>query len=73
MVTRKSATSTGLTAIPDEDIVPLDVDHSDLVKFHSQRDDAYLIVKEQINSLLHDASSWKDDRRYLPRHFFFLY
>ncbi|WQF89374.1 hypothetical protein CDEST_14388 [Colletotrichum destructivum] len=60
MVTRKSATSTGLTVVPDEDIVPLDADHSGLVKFESRRDDAYVVVKERINSLVSGAA-WTED------------
>ena len=63
MVTRKSATSTGLTAVPEEDIVPLDADHSGLVKFASRRDDAYVVVKERIKSLVAGAASWPVDRR----------
>ncbi|KAK8862170.1 Protein SERAC1 [Apiospora arundinis] len=52
MVTRKSATSTGLTAVADEDIIPFDADHSGLVKFESRREDAYIVVKERIKSLV---------------------
>ena len=63
MVTRKSATSTGLTAVPDEDIIPLDADHSNLVKFESRRDDDYVVVKERIRSLVSGATSWAEDRR----------
>ncbi|KAK8132019.1 hypothetical protein PG999_000192 [Apiospora kogelbergensis] len=63
MVTKKSATSTGLTAVPDEDIIPLDADHSGLVKFESRRDDAYVVVKERIKSLVSGAASWADDCR----------
>lgn len=63
MVTKKSATSTGLTAVPDEDIIPLDADHSGLVKFESRRDDAYVVVKERIKSLVSGAASSADDCR----------
>lgn len=63
MVTRKSATSTGLTAVPDEDIVSLDTDHSGLVKFESWRDDSYVVVKERIRSLTSGAASWTVDSR----------
>ncbi|TDZ49766.1 hypothetical protein CTRI78_v007869 [Colletotrichum trifolii] len=65
MVTRKSATSTGLTVVPDEDIVPLDADHSGLVKFESRRDDAYVVVKERINSLVFGAA-WTEDSPSAP-------
>ncbi|KAK8859532.1 Protein SERAC1 [Apiospora arundinis] len=52
MVTRKSATSTGLSAVADEDIIPFDADHSGLVQFESRREDAYVVVKERIKSLV---------------------
>lgn len=63
MVTRKSATSTGLTAVPDEDIVSLDADHSGLVKFESRSDESYVGVKERIKILTSGAASWTVDRR----------
>ncbi|KAK1991103.1 hypothetical protein LX36DRAFT_753802 [Colletotrichum falcatum] len=61
MVTRSSATSSGLTVVSDEDIVPLDTDHSGLVKFESRRDDSYVVVRERINSLVSSATSWSKD------------
>ena len=63
MGTRKSATSTGLIAVPREDIIPPDADHSGLVKFASRRDDAYIVVKERIKSLVAGAASWTVGRR----------
>ncbi|KAK8071886.1 hypothetical protein PG996_005234 [Apiospora saccharicola] len=63
MVTRKSAISTGLTAASDEDIIPLDTDYSGFVKFESRRDDAYVVAKERIKSLVSGAASLAEDRR----------
>ncbi|KAK2031148.1 hypothetical protein LX32DRAFT_637474 [Colletotrichum zoysiae] len=57
MVTRSSATISGLNVMSDEEIVPLDADHSGLVKFESRRDDAYVVVKERIGSLVSSAAS----------------
>lgn len=55
MVTRESATSTGLTATADEDNIPLNKDHSGLVKFESSSDEDYMIVKDKIGSLVTKA------------------
>lgn len=52
MVTQKSATSTGITAVADEDNVGLDVDHSGLVKFSSRNCDEYSIVRGRIRLLV---------------------
>ncbi|KAI1839800.1 hypothetical protein JX266_013987, partial [Neoarthrinium moseri] len=52
MVTEKSATSTGITAVADEDNVGLDADHSSLVKFDSRSCDSYLKVKGRISFLI---------------------
>ncbi|KAJ8108205.1 hypothetical protein OPT61_g8336 [Boeremia exigua] len=51
MVTTKSATSTGLTATADEDNIPLNKDHSGLVKYESRNDAEYIIVREKVRSL----------------------
>ncbi|KAI1330215.1 hypothetical protein F5Y16DRAFT_31561 [Xylariaceae sp. FL0255] len=66
LVTKKSATSTGLTAVPDDDIIPLDADHSGLVKFESRRDDAYVVVKERIKNLVLGAATWHVDPPAVP-------
>lgn len=55
MVTPKSAMSTGLTAMADEDNIPLNKDHSGLVKYESRSDDEYMIVKERVRSLVAKA------------------
>ncbi|ORY70348.1 uncharacterized protein BCR38DRAFT_471661 [Pseudomassariella vexata] len=54
MVTKQSATSTGLTAVPDEDNIPFDTDHSGLVKYEDRGQDAYHIVKERLRTLIHE-------------------
>lgn len=56
MVTQKSATSTGITAVVDEDNVALDVDHSGLVKFSSRTCGSYSIVRERIRLLATNSS-----------------
>ncbi|KAI0125986.1 hypothetical protein BJ170DRAFT_633363 [Xylariales sp. AK1849] len=67
MVTKKSATSTGLTAIADEDNIPLDVDHSGLVKYDSRSQEEYAVVRERLSTLVSEglavgAKRLADDR-----------
>ncbi|KAF9872960.1 ankyrin repeat domain-containing protein [Colletotrichum karsti] len=57
MVTRKSATSTGITGVSEEDNIPLEEDHSGLVKFQSRGQDAYSVVRERIRSFVSKAAS----------------
>ena len=52
MVTEKSATSTGLVAVADEDNIPFNTDHTGLVKYDSQEHGLYPIVKERLKSLV---------------------
>ncbi|KAI0163841.1 hypothetical protein GGR57DRAFT_497931 [Xylariaceae sp. FL1272] len=51
MVTKKSATSIGITAAASEDNVPVEADHSGLVKFGSRWQGTYLTVKTRIERL----------------------
>ncbi|KAL8307084.1 hypothetical protein RB593_005802 [Gaeumannomyces tritici] len=55
LVTIKSATSTGLVAVADEDNVSLQRDHSGLVKYESKHQGDYTVVAERIKRLVHDA------------------
>lgn len=55
MVTQKSATSTGLTAAPDEYNVPLSTDHSGLVKYESKSQEEYIIAKYSLGLLIAEA------------------
>ncbi|ERF76578.1 hypothetical protein EPUS_05851 [Endocarpon pusillum Z07020] len=55
MVTQKSATSTGLTAPADENNIPLNMDHSGLVKYESRSQDEYSIVKGKLKTLVAEA------------------
>ncbi|KLU88157.1 hypothetical protein MAPG_07144 [Magnaporthiopsis poae ATCC 64411] len=55
LVTTKSATSTGLIAVADEDSIPLNRDHSGLVKYESRNQGDYTVVRERITRLVHDA------------------
>ncbi|RYP62421.1 hypothetical protein DL769_007310 [Monosporascus sp. CRB-8-3] len=52
MVTERSATSTGLTAVPDEDNIGFDTDHSGLVKYDSRSQGMYPIVRERLETLI---------------------
>lgn len=51
MVTRESATNTGLTSAAEQDNHAIDADHSNLVKF-SEHDAVYHLVVERINRLV---------------------
>lgn len=55
MVTRDSATSTGLTTTSDEDNIPLDTDHSGLVKYDSRTHGPYPVVKERVKRLVEEG------------------
>lgn len=55
MVTQKSATSIGLVASANEDNIPLESDHRDLVKYRSRRDPRYTVVQERIGRLVREA------------------
>lgn len=55
MVTKNSATSTGLVATADEDNIALHADHRELVKYDSQRHPHYNVVKERIKRLVGEA------------------
>ncbi|KAJ6033774.1 hypothetical protein N7444_011545 [Penicillium canescens] len=55
LVTEKSATSTGLVAVADEDNIPLNTDHSGLVKYNSRNQGDYLIVRERLRRLANEA------------------
>ncbi|RYP53591.1 hypothetical protein DL768_001455 [Monosporascus sp. mg162] len=52
MVTEKSATSTGLTAVLDEDNIGFDTDHSGLVKYDSRNQGMYPIVRERLEMII---------------------
>ncbi|KAK1589962.1 ankyrin repeat-containing protein, partial [Colletotrichum navitas] len=55
LVTGDSATSTGLVAAADEDNIPLNTDHSGLVKFDNKIQGDYPIVRERIKKLCKEA------------------
>lgn len=55
MVTQKSATSTGLTAVAEENNVSLNMDHSGLVKYESSTQDEYNVVREKLKGLVANA------------------
>ncbi|TDZ54871.1 hypothetical protein CTRI78_v005871 [Colletotrichum trifolii] len=47
MVTKKSATSTGVTGVYEDDVIPLEADHSGLVKLESRGQDTYLVMMQK--------------------------
>ncbi len=55
MVTQKSATSTGLVSVADEINIPLNTDHSGLVKYERKNQEEYNIVKGKIKTLVDEA------------------
>ncbi|PMB67555.1 Ankyrin repeat domain-containing protein 50 [Beauveria bassiana] len=55
LVTEKSASSIGLVAVAEEDKVPLNTDHSGLVKYESRTQDNYTIVRERLGRLVDEA------------------
>ena len=55
MVTEKSATSLGLTATHNEDNIPLNTDHSGLVKYETRSQEEYSIVKGRLKILVTEA------------------
>ncbi|GKU07361.1 unnamed protein product, partial [Fusarium langsethiae] len=55
LVTEKSASSIGLVAVAEEDKVPLNTDHSGLVKYESRSQDDYTIVRERLRRLVDEA------------------
>ncbi|KAJ5894279.1 hypothetical protein N7495_005970 [Penicillium taxi] len=57
LVTEKSATSTGLVAVIDEDNIPLNTDHSGLVKYSSRSQGDYFIVRERIRRIVSEAKA----------------
>ncbi|KAF9772370.1 hypothetical protein IL306_009926 [Fusarium sp. DS 682] len=55
LVTEKSASSIGLVAVAEEDKVPLNTDHSGLVKYESRSQDDYTIIRERLRRLVDEA------------------
>ena len=55
MVTEKSAISTGLTATADDDNIPFNTDHSELIKYQSSSQLEYSIVKAKLKNLVDQA------------------
>uniref|UniRef100_A0A8H7NAA2 NACHT domain-containing protein n=1 Tax=Bionectria ochroleuca TaxID=29856 RepID=A0A8H7NAA2_BIOOC len=55
LVTEKSATNTGLVAVADEDNIPLNRDHSGLVKYSSRSQGDYTVVRERLRRLVDEA------------------
>lgn len=55
LVTGKSATGTGLEAVADEDNIPLNADHSGLVKYEYRSQGDYSIVRERTKRLAEEA------------------
>ncbi|KAH9903854.1 vegetative incompatibility protein HET-E-1 [Xylariomycetidae sp. FL2044] len=52
LVTQKSATSTGLTAVADEDNISLYTDHSGMVKYDSNTRGIYPVVRQRLEAIV---------------------
>ncbi|KAI8626567.1 ankyrin repeat-containing protein [Xylariaceae sp. FL1651] len=55
LVTKESATKTGLVAAAEEDNIPLDTDHSGLVKYDSRNHELYKIVRGRLAKIIDEA------------------
>ncbi|VUC37866.1 unnamed protein product [Clonostachys rosea] len=55
MVTEQSATSTGIVAKTDEDNIPINSDHSGIVKFGSRNQSEYLVVQYRLRNLIEET------------------
>ncbi|KAI0455693.1 hypothetical protein F5B21DRAFT_178737 [Xylaria acuta] len=55
LVTKESATKTGLVAAAEEDNIPLDTDHSGLVKYDSRNHELYMIVRRRLAKIIDEA------------------
>ncbi|KAH7130945.1 hypothetical protein EDB81DRAFT_129655 [Dactylonectria macrodidyma] len=60
LVTERSATSTGLTAMADENNISLSTDHAGLVKYGSRNQVEYCIVRANLLSLVSEAKEYAD-------------
>lgn len=65
MVTKQSATSAGLSAGPEQDNLPAQLDHSSLVKYNSRGNPTYRLVRQRIQDLVSEALQWRMDREYI--------
>lgn len=55
LVTKQSATETGVGGILNRDVVLLKGDHSSIIKFESEKDDGYQIVVNRLKDFLSGA------------------
>jgi len=62
LVTKKSATSTGLTAAADENNIPLNTDHTGLVKYKSRSQKTYSIVRDKLKIFISAARTEVEKR-----------
>ncbi|KND92361.1 Vegetative incompatibility protein HET-E-1 [Tolypocladium ophioglossoides CBS 100239] len=72
LVTEKSATSTGLALVSEEDNIALNADHSGLVKYESRGQGDYPVVRERLRRLIDEAKQevakrFAEHSLYLPR------
>jgi hypothetical protein len=69
LVTKESATRTGLVAAADEDNIPLDTDHSGLVKYDSMNHQLYDVVKGRLAKII-DGAEEEVSRRFSEQSMF---
>lgn len=62
MVTEQSATNTGMVATADEDKIPINADHSGIVKFSSRNDVGYFVVQERLRQLVEETKQQVSQR-----------
>lgn len=55
LVTEKSATSTGLTAVSDETNISFDTDHTGLLKYESRSSTCYRISSGKLQAMVKEA------------------
>lgn len=71
LVTERSATGAGLVAVADEDNIPLNADHSGLVKYSTRGQGDYTIVRRRIVECVKEAKA-KVPRRFAAHSMFLL-
>ncbi|CAH0052035.1 unnamed protein product [Clonostachys rhizophaga] len=62
MVTEQSATNIGIVATAGEDKIPINADHSGLVKFSSRNDVGYFVVQERLRQLVEETKQQVSQR-----------
>ncbi|WYZ39718.1 hypothetical protein EsH8_IV_000059 [Colletotrichum jinshuiense] len=67
LVTKKSATSTGLVAMAEEDDISLNTDHSGLIKVQSRSHNYYDVIERRIDRLVEETKAEVNSRDFAKR------